>query len=97
MILDLNAIAREAHERALAEMEAALREVARDALPRPLRRAVDHPRALAVLYRLRPSWRPEVAYGFDLAEPDLSLTICAAHPDGRISVIYSASTEVKDR
>lgn len=46
--------------------EDAVREVAREYLPRVLRWAVDHPRVLRVLYRMRRSWSPRVVYGFDL-------------------------------
>lgn len=91
-VLDIDALVREAHDRALAEVEGALRVIARDALPRPLRGAVDRPRLLAALYRIRPAWRPEVAIGVDFGAPDLSLTICAVRADGSVSVIHSAST-----
>lgn len=48
-----------------AQREDALREVAREYLPRPLRWAVDHPRVLRVLYRVRRHWRPRVVTGTD--------------------------------
>lgn len=48
------------------QREDALREAAREYLPRPLRWAVNHPRILRVLYRLRRSWAPRIVYGFDL-------------------------------
>lgn len=47
------------------QREAALRDAARERLPRPLRWAVDHPRALRVIYRLRPGWKPVVVIGAD--------------------------------
>lgn len=45
--------------------EGALIDVARGYLPRPLRWAADRPRVLRVLYRVRPSWRPMIAFGVD--------------------------------
>ena len=48
-----------------ADVEDFLREVARDELPRALRWLVEHPRLLAVAYRLLPHWRPTIVYGAD--------------------------------
>lgn len=46
--------------------EDALREAAREYLPRPLRWSVDHPRILRRIYRFKRSWAPRIFYGADL-------------------------------
>lgn len=46
--------------------EDAMREIARSYLPRLLRWLADHPRALALAYRIRPKWRPTIVTGTDL-------------------------------
>jgi hypothetical protein len=52
-------------------------------LPRRLRRLADHPRALRLVYRIRPAWRPTVTVG-----ADLGVTVAVVHSaDGGLSLV----------
>jgi hypothetical protein len=78
-----------------AQREDVLREAARERLPRGLRWAVSKPRVLAVLYRLRGTWRPTISYGVDGG-----VTVaCVQRADGTIAFVetFTVTSEPRAR
>lgn len=73
--------------RAAASREDVLREVARDELPRRLRRLVDHPRMLRIAYRLRPRWRPTIVVGYDFGCDRFTFVETVRRSDGTMVVL----------
>jgi hypothetical protein len=78
-------------ERQAAETERVVRALVEGALPRRLRWTVDHPRVLAALYRLWPSWRPRLVIGTDVGDGCASLVVCGVTPDGTFTVLHTST------
>ena len=77
------------------QREDALRKAAIERLPRGLRWAVDHPRLLRILYRIRRKWSPTVVVGVDWADNSGTTVKMVRRKDGSVVLLASETFEIR--